>query len=253
AAPQSKYAAPPLGRPLNLGFLGGLMLAMGLAAATLAFAPSLATLWKPGLSVTGLLMVALLALAALTTIPGALFGSGGKHWQGRIKTTVAGAIIGLGVALATAHTILLAGFTLPASARHAALDRPLWSNPELFTGRPGLTGALLLAAAIISLGATLGAERNTSGVMLRIGGFLSRNSALFSVLGGIVAGGAIAVWLTHTIPVLMPVAVVVGAILGGVIFGRINQIVQSLSKSRQLNQYLRGQKAAGRPRAKGYP
>jgi serine/threonine protein kinase len=253
AAPQSKYAAPPLGRPLNLGFLGGLMLAMGLAAATLAFAPSLATLWKPGLPVAGPLMVALLALAALATIPGALFGSGGKHWQGRIKTTIAGAIIGLGAALATAHTILLAGFTLPATAGHEALDQPLWSNPELFTGRPGLTGALLLAAAIISLGATLGAERNTSGVMLRIGGFLSRNSALFSVLGGIVGGGAGALWLTHGFPALIPVAMVVGAILGGVIFGRINQIVQSLSKSRQLNQYLRGQKAAGRPRAKGYP
>ena len=199
------------------------------------------------------LMVALLALATLATIPGALFGSGGKHWQGRIKTTIAGALIGLGVALATAHTILLAGFTLPATAGHVAMDQPLWANPELFTGRPGLTGALLLAAAIISLGATLGAERFTSGVMLRIGGFFSRNSALFSVLAGIVAGGAIAVWLTHSIPVLMPVAVVVGAILGGVICGRVNQVAQSLAKSRQLNQYLRGQKAAGRPRARGYP
>ena len=253
--PQSKHAAPPLGRPLNLGFLGGLMLSLGLAVTTLAFAPSLAALWRPGLLVAGPLMLALLALAALATIPGALFGSGGKNWQGRIKTTIAGALIGLGAALATAHTILLSGFTLPAAPDHvASLKQPLWPSPALFAGHPSLTGALLLAAAIISLGATLGAERNTSGVLLRIGGFFQRNSAVFSVLGGIVAGAAGAWWLARDFTVLIPVAVVVGAILGGIIFGRVNQIFQSFSKSRQLNQYLRRQKsAAGRARAKGYP
>jgi serine/threonine protein kinase len=252
--PQAKHAAPPLGHPLNLGFLGGVMLAMGLSVVTLAFLPSLVALWAPGLLVAGPLMLALLALVALTAIPGALFGSGGKNWQGRIKTTIAGAIIGLAVALATGHTILLAGFALPAALGHVGLDTPLWANPALFAGHPTLPGALLLAAAIISLGATLGAERNTSGVMLRIGNFFRRNSALFSVLGGIIAGGAGAWWLAHGYPVLIPVSVVVGAILGGIICGRVNQIAQSLAKSRQLNQYLRSQKsAAGRPRAKGYP
>ena len=242
APPHAKYAAPPMGRPLNLGFLGGLLLALGLAVTALSLLPSLAALWQPGLLVAGPLMLALLTLITLATIPGALFGSGGKHWQGRVKTTIAGAIIGLGAALATGHAILLAGFKLPAAVGHpAASGEPFWFTPTLFAGNASLRGALLLAAAIISLGATLGAERFTSGVMLRIGGFFRRNSAVFSVLGGIAAGGGAAWWLLRDFPVLIPVALVVGAILGGIIFGRVNQIFESLSKSRQLNQYLRGQ------------
>jgi tRNA A-37 threonylcarbamoyl transferase component Bud32 len=255
ATAHTKYAAPPLGRPLNLGFLGGLMLAMGLAVTALQLLPSLLALWMPGLVVGTPLMLALLALVTLATLPGALIGSGGRGWPGRFKTTLAGGVIGLLVALATEHTVLLAGFTLPGgSHRLTNASQLFWANAHLFDERASLPGALLLAAAIISLGATLGAGRFYSGVLLRIGGFLSRNSAVFSILVGIVAGGFGAGWLVRDMPFLTPIAVVLGAILGGILFNRVNQIAESLSKSRYLNSYLRSNKArAGRPRTRGYP
>ena len=252
---QAKYAAPPLGRPLNLGFLGALLLAIGLSVATLELLPSLVALWAPGLLVGGPLMVALLALVMLATLPGALIGGGGKGWPGRIKTTLAGALIGLLAALVTEHTVLLAGFTLPTGGRTlAAAGQPIWSNGSLFDGQASLPGALLLAAAMISLGAALGSERFYSGVMLRIAAFFRRYSAFFSVLGGIIAGGLGAWWLARDFPWLIPVAVVVGAILGGIICGRINSIFENLTKSRYLNQSLRSaRRQSARPRTKGYP
>jgi serine/threonine protein kinase len=255
ATPQTKYAAPPLGRPLNLGFLGGLLLAMGLAVTALMFLPSLLALWAPGLVIGSPLMLALMALVTLATLPGAVIGSGGKGWPGRIRTTLTGAAIGLLVALVTERTVLLAGFTLPKGS-HAAMNvgQLLWSPPQLFAGHPSLPGALLLASAMISLGAALGAERFYSGILLRIGAFFRRYSAFFSVVGGILAGGLGAWWLVRDFVWLVPVAIVTGAVLGGIICGRINRIFESLSKSRHLNQYLRTNRAqAGRPRTKGYP
>lgn len=255
AAPQTKYAAPPLGRPLNLGFLGGLLLSLGLCVAALQVLPSLAALWTPGLLVAGPLMALLLALVTLAALPGAIFGSGGKGWSGRVSTTLAGAVIGLLVALLTGHAILLAGFTLPAAAHPVATaGQPFWANAALLSSNASLRGTLLLSSAMISLGAALGAERFYSNIMLHIGAFFRRNGAIFSVLGGIVGGATLAWWLANSVPVLIPISVVIGAILGGIICGRVNRIFESLSKSRQLNQYLRSTKArAGRPRAKGYP
>ncbi|HKS71504.1 MAG TPA: hypothetical protein VJQ45_13855, partial [Ktedonobacterales bacterium] len=252
---QVKHAAPPLGRPLNLGFLGALLLAMGLAVTTLALLPSLLALWAPGLFVGAPLMLALLALTALIATPGALIGSGGRGWPGRFNTTLAGAAIGFLIALATVHTVLLAGFTLPKQAPALpTLGQSAWSAPHLFTDHPALTGALLLAAAMISLGAALGAERFYSGIMLRIGAFIRRFSGFFWVVTGIIAGGAGAWWLVRDLPWLLPVAVVTGSVIGGILGDRINRITMSLSKSRHLNQHLRSLRAqAGRPRTKGYP
>jgi hypothetical protein len=149
----------------------------------------------------------------------------------------------------------LAGFTLP-KVSHTATNagQLLLSHPQLFAGHPSLPSALLLAAAMISLGAAIGAERFYSGIMLRIGGFFRRYSAFFSVVGGILAGGLGAWWLVRDFMWLVPIAIVTGAVLGGIVCGRINRIVESLSKSRHLNQYLRTNRAqAGRPRTKGYP
>jgi serine/threonine protein kinase len=187
ATSQVKYAAPPLGRPLNLGFLGGILLAMGLSVAALEVLPSLLALWAPGLVVNAPLMLALLALVSIAALPGAVFGTGGKGWSGRLRTTIAGAMIGLLVALATEHGVLLAGFTLPVGAQATlANGQTFWSNPAIFDGRHNLLGALLLAAAMISLGAALGAQRFYSGVMINIGAFFRRNSA-WRRLGGVVA------------------------------------------------------------------
>lgn len=255
ATPQSKYAAPPLGRPLNLGFLGALLLAMGLSITALQLLISLLAQWRPGLAVTGPLMLALLALAMVAALPGALIGSGGKGWPGRVKTTLAGALIGLLAALATEHTALLAGFILPAGGQTLAIaGQSVSPHHSLFSEHPDKIGALLLATAMISLGAALGSERFYSGVMLRIAAFFRRFSAFFSVVGGIFAGGLGAGLLAHQWPPLVPIAVVVGAILGGIVCGRINSIFENLTKSRYLNHSLRSAKAqAGRPRTKGYP
>src|SRR5262249_4596500 len=145
--------------------------------------------------------------------------------------------------------------TLPKNAyASATMGQPTWPAPHLFADHPSLTGALLLAAAMISLGAALGAERVYSGIMLRVGGFIRRNSGFFWILAGIGGGGAGAWWLMRDLPWLLPVAVVVGAILGGIIGDRINRVTLSFSKSRHLNQHLRSLRAqAGRPRTKGYP
>lgn len=252
---QGKHAAPPLGRPLNLGFLGALLLAMGLAVTALTLLPSLLAMWAPGLVMGAPLMLALLALTALIATPGALIGSGGRGWPGRFNTTLAGAGIGFLVALATEHTVLLANFTLPKQAAALpSLGKSAWAVPQIFTDHPALTGALLLAAAMISLGAALGAERFYSGIMLRIGAFIRRFSGFFWVVTGIVAGGAGVWWLVRDLPWLLPIAVVTGSVIGGVLGDRINRITLSVSKSRHLNQQLRSMRAqAGRPRTKGYP
>jgi serine/threonine protein kinase len=255
ANPQVKHAAPPLGRPLNLGFLGALLLAMGLAVTALAFLPALLAMWAPGLLLGGPLMLLLLVFAALIATPGALIGSGGRGWPGRFNTTLAGAAIGLLVALLTEHTILFTGFTLPKHAQAlATVGQSTWPIPHLFANQPALTGALLLAAAVISLGAALGAERFYSGIMLRIGAFIRRFSGFFWIVTGIVGGGAGAWWLVRDLPWLLPIAVVTGAVIGGIIGDRINRITLSFSKSRYLNQHLRSARAqAGRPRTRGYP
>ncbi|HEU5347446.1 MAG TPA: serine/threonine-protein kinase [Ktedonobacterales bacterium] len=250
----AKYAAPPV-TASNLGFVGGLMLALGLSAAAVQFVPSLAAIWAPGLAVGAPLMLALLALVALVALAGALIGSGGKSWPGRIKTTLAGALIGALVALVVGHQVLLAGFTLPRAATSmTTATQPIWANPALFNGHPSLPGVLLLAAAIISLGATLGATRLYSGIMLRIGAFFRRYSALFAVLGGILGGGVGAGLLVSQWPPLIPISVVAGAIFGGIICARINQMFEHFARARYLNSFRRSTKAqAGRPRTKGYP
>ncbi|HEX5441563.1 MAG TPA: serine/threonine-protein kinase, partial [Ktedonobacterales bacterium] len=255
ANPQTKHAAPPLGRPLNLGFLGALLLAMGLAVTALALLPSLLAMWAPGLVMGAPLMLALLALTALIATPGALIGSGGRGWPGRFNTTLAGAAIGFLVALATEHTALLASFTLPKQTTTLpTMGQSAWPTTHLFADHPALTGALLLAAAMISLGAALGAERFYSGILLRIGAFIRRFSGFFWVVTGIVSCGAGAWWLVRDLPWLLPIAVVTGSVIGGILGDRINRITLSLSKSRHLNQHLRSIRAqAGRPRTKGYP
>lgn len=264
AAPQAKFAAPPVGASPNLGFLGGLLLAGGLSVATLQFVPSLLAIWQPGLLVGAPLMLALLALMTLAALPGALIGSGGKSWQGRIKTTLAGGLIGLVAVLAAAHNVLLSDITLPKAAVGMTLPKTLndpwtagffpWASTVSFDGHTGLKGTLLLAVAIVSLGAALGAERFYSNIMLRIGAFFRRYSALFSTLAGIAGGAVGAGLLVHQWPPLIPISVVTGAILGGVICSRVNQMVENLSRSRYLNSYRRSAKAqAGRPRTRGYP
>lgn len=252
-ASQGKYAAPPLGRPLNLGFLGGLLLAMGLSVSVLEFLPALVAQWAPGLAVNGPLMLALLLLVVLVTLPGAIVGTGGKGWPGRLATTVTGALLGLVVALALERSILFAGFSLPRTGHVDNAGQqlgPLGAIPTLFAGHPNLPGALLLASAIISLGATLGAERLYSGIMLRIGAFFQRFSAFFSVVLGMAIGGFGAWWLVRDLPVLIPIAAVTGIVLGGTLGSRINRAFESMAKSRALNQYLRSNRA---PRTKGYP
>ncbi len=134
---QSKYAAPPLGRPLNLGFLGALLLAIGLSVPTLELLPSLLAMWAPGLLVGGPLMVALLALVTLVD------DAGRAHWRrrqrlaGTHQNNAGGRGHRVVRALVTEHTVLLAGFTLPKLVAGAGDDGTAdLVEPALFMGRP---------------------------------------------------------------------------------------------------------------------
>jgi tRNA A-37 threonylcarbamoyl transferase component Bud32 len=196
-----KHAQPPVQRTRTLRLVSGLVGGMTLSVlATTAPARLISGSASPQLPMlTAPLALGLLLLASLAAGVGALAGTGGANWRGRIATTLFAALIG--------------GFAVIA-----------FGGPWYWTGVAGILtrhvatpiGVQLGVQAAASVGGTLGADAGGSLALHRIGGFLRRYSGIFVPVGMCVAGGVAGLLLTrgYFLGCLTPLGIVGGAWAG---------------------------------------
>lgn len=208
AAP-AKYYGSTRRRGWGASFLTGLLLSFGLGLALLVGIPEALALWWPQLMSMMPVAAAVLLAASLATVPAALVGIGGRSWAGRVHMTIAGAVLGLLLALS-----LGAGSLIRAWPELGPLHIP--------------TGAMLLVASLTALGATLGADSVFGKAMLSTWLFLRRRMTALIMLGGLIGGGWGGAVLASGVARggLAPIGFLVGALLGGLIAGRINRLVR---------------------------
>ncbi len=206
AAPQTrpadlKHAQPPVRRTRSLRLASGLTSGMALAILSITIPARViagsATARLPLL--TAPLAIGLLLLTSLVAGVGALVGTGGANWKGRITTTLVAALIA-GIAV-----IVLSG-------------------PWYWTGFAGIitrhvatpVGVQLGVLTAASVGGTLGADAGGSVTLHRIGSFLRRYSGIFVPLGMSVAGGVAGLLLTkgYLFGCLTPIGIIGGAWAG---------------------------------------
>ncbi|MGZ3582638.1 MAG: protein kinase domain-containing protein [Ktedonobacterales bacterium] len=195
-----KYQAPAPRRKRWLWFAMASVLGFGLAAGGLTQGQRLLAALAPQQPLTAPLALALLFAATLLGVVGALAGSpsGGKgtFWS-RARTALVGGLIGLLILLAAGNAWLwpdLAGI----------LSKQVHMPSHV----------LLLAPALIGVGAALGADPAGSRVFIAVGAFIARYARIFIALAIIVAGGWGGYVLTSTVPCLVPIGVVAGIALG---------------------------------------
>lgn len=198
-----KYQAPAPRRRRWLWFAMASVLGFVLAAQGLTQGQRLLTLLAPHQLLTAPLALALLLVATLLGVAGALAGSagGGKgtFWS-RARTALVGGLIGLLIWLAADHAWLWTGIA------------------GILSGQVHMPShVLLVAPAVIALGAALGADPVGSRVFTAVGAFIGRYARIFTALALIVAGGWGGYVLTSAVPCLVPIGIVAGIVLAVVL------------------------------------
>ncbi len=197
-----KYQSPAPKRRRWLWFAMASVMSFGLAEQGLAQGQRLLTALGPAHPLTAPLALALLLAATLLGMVGALAGSQGgasgsrgSFWS-RARTALAGGVIGL---------ILLL----------------VLNNAWMWTSLAGVltqqvripSDLLLLAPAVIALGAALGADPGGSRLFNVTGSFIARYARIFTALAVIVAGGWAGYLLTQGVACLTPFGMVAGIAL----------------------------------------
>ncbi len=197
----AKHAQPPVQRTRTMRLAGGLVGGMTLSVlATTAPARLISGTTSPQLPIlTAPLALGVLLLASLAAGVGALAGTGGANWRGRVVTSLCAALIG-GIAVIA------------------------FGGPWYWTGFAGLLtrhvttplAAQLGVQVAASVGGTLGADAGGSVMLHRIGDFLRRYSGIFVPVGMSVAGGVAGLLLTkgYFLGCLTPIGIVGGAWVG---------------------------------------
>lgn len=198
-----KYQAPAPRRSHWLWFATASVLGFVLAAQGLTQGRRLLALLAPHQLLTAPLALALLLVATLLGVAGALAGSAGGSrggFWGRARTALVGGLIGLLLWLAADHAWLWTGI---AGILSSQVHMP--------------SHVLLLAPAVIGLGAALGADPVGSRVFGAVGAFIARYARIFTALALIVAGGWGGYVLTSAVPCLVPIGIVAGIVLAVVL------------------------------------
>jgi hypothetical protein len=205
AAPK-KYQSPAPKRRRWLWFAMASVMSFGLAAQGLTQGQRLLGALGPSHPLTAPLALALLLVATLLGVTGALAGSqGGTNgsrgsFLSRARTTLAGGVIGLLLLLASNNAWM---WTSLAGVLTQQVRMP--------------SGVLLLAPAVIALGAALGADPGGSRLFNAMGSFIARYARIVTALAVIVAGGWGGYLLTQAVSCLTPFGIVAGIVLALVV------------------------------------
>ena len=192
-----KYQSPAPRRRRWLWFAMASALGFGLAAQGLSQGMRLLAALAPHQPLTAPLALALLFVAMLLGVAGALAGSpSGGRFVNRVRTAFAGGLSGLLILLASNNTWLWTDFA-------GILSRQVRMPSDV----------LLLAPALIGLGAALGADAGGSRLFNAMGVFIARYARVFTALAVIAAGGWAGYLLTRGVACLTPFGIVAGIIL----------------------------------------
>jgi serine/threonine protein kinase len=198
--PGSKSRQPARRRTRGVRFATSLVLGCALAAALLVGVPlSLARFTHVPFDTP--LALALLLLSTLAAAGGALLGSWGVRWPGRVLTTALGAFAGLAVVLLANSSWLL----------------PKWSGfGQLFTRNlhPLPQPVLVLVPLLAAIGAAAGADAGVSRAVQALIRLMVRYARVIVTLGATLGGAWIGFQLTQSLACLTPFAVIAGALLG---------------------------------------
>jgi len=200
-AAAAKYALPMLQRPRLVRMAASYAMAFGLAVAGLFYVAQAIEHFSSGASQHWpFVLLALLAATALT-IPGAWAGSRPWTAPGRVRAIAIGAITGLVAALIS-------------------------TGPFVFTHN-----GELLAAALVSGGAALGADSALGRVVLSIAGFVTRRIQVVVTLTTMIAGAWVGVLLAgHAGAGFVPLGLIFGAILGVALGSNLNRLLARMTR-----------------------
>ncbi len=178
------------------------VLALGLAAFALTQLPPLLARLHVGVAGTWPQTLLMLVIAALLAIPGAWAGSPPWRTQGKLRATAIGAAAGLIAALLT-------------------------MGPVAFTHN----GELLLAA-LVGVGATLGADSLVGRAILATAAFVTRRIRVFLLLAAMIGGA----WAGATmagrtgVGLLVPMGLIFGIVAGAWMGATLNQLLSRMTR-----------------------
>ncbi len=200
-ASAAKYTLPKVQRPRLVRMAASYTMAFGLAVAGLFYMPQVVEHFRSGASQHWPVALLALLMATALTIPGAWAGSRPWTAPGRVRAIAIGAVSGLVAALISTGPLVFS------------------HNGEL------------LAAALASGGATLGADSALGRVVLSIAGFVTRRIQAVVTLTTMIAGAWAGVLLAgHAGAGFVPLGLIFGAIFGLALGSNLNRLLARMTR-----------------------